>query len=245
MGSTPFNTTFVQPVQIIGVDGQYPAAVDNPLPVELATGSINITAVISGAVILGPSTASIGSATVFQGTNPWLVGNNTASLLNATVVGTTVLSGSLPAGTNAIGSTTIIGSLPAGTNAIGSATIIGSLPSGNNPLGKINYNATTAALSSTAIDTTIGANATAALIAGTGSTAINIYRVLMTNSTASTLTFRNGTTALTGAMSIGTNGAMTLDYDGEPWFTATGGAAFNLSSTVTSQVSGRIYYLQA
>lgn len=66
MGATAFNTASIYPVQLLGVDGHFPAAVDNPLPVSLGTGSI--TATISG-VVLGNSTASIGNVTaVISGT---------------------------------------------------------------------------------------------------------------------------------------------------------------------------------
>ncbi len=61
---------------LVGADGQTAATTTNPLPVELASGSVNVTAMISGSVTLAASTASIGSTTVI---------------------------GSLPAGTNAIG----------------------------------------------------------------------------------------------------------------------------------------------
>lgn len=183
MGATAFNTASISPVQILGVDGQTPAAIDNPLPVELATGSVNITAVISGAVTLAASTASIGSA-----------------------------------------------------------TIIGSLPSGNNPLGKINFNATTAALSSVSLN--FSALGTSVIVTGVATTTIRVFKLLLSNSTAVLLTFQDNATALTGPLSLGTNGSIVLDFDGEPWFSASNATNFNIQLSTTSQISGRLYYTQ-
>lgn len=158
MGATPFNTCSILPAQVLGVDGQYPAAVDNPLPVSL----------------------------------------NTASL-----------------------------------------------PAGTNPLGKINFNATAAVLSSVTLGTTINANTTLTFVTGTASQVVNVYRMILSNSTASVLTFRNGTNSLSGSMSFGANGSLKLDLDGEPWFVTGAGASFNVSSSDTTTLGGRLYYLQA
>lgn len=73
---------------------------------------------------------------------------------------------------------------------------------------------------------------------------IRIFRIFFVCSAATEITIKNGTTALTGAMSMGQNGGFTLDYQAEAWFTATAGNAFVISQSGTAQISGRIYYQQ-
>lgn len=180
---TAFNTASISPVQILGEDGQNPAGAGNPLAVAIHSAAV-ITAIISGAISLAASTASIGS-------------------------------------------TTIIGSLPAGTN----------------PLGKINFNASAAQLSS--VPLSFSAPGTSVIVTGVASTIISVYRMVLANSTAGTLTFRNGTTPLTGDMSLAANGQLNLPLDGEPYFVCSTGANLGMSLSTTSQIAGRLYYLQA
>lgn len=170
MPDLPFNTASISPVQLLGIDGFFPVSTSNPIPVDIVDAGINVTAVISGAISLANSTASI---------------------------------------------------------------------------GRVSYSATAPTLSSAAINTTINGNTTAAIIAAVGTTSINIYRLALTNTTAAALTFQNGTVALTGPMNLAANGSIILDFDGEPWFPLSSGAAFNISSNATSQVSGIVYFRQA
>ena len=71
---------------------------------------------------------------------------------------------------------------------------------------------------------------------------IHVYKMFCTtiNATASVV-FQNGATALTGTMEVG---ALTFDYDGEPWFTTSAGNAFIINIYPARQLSGRIYYTQ-
>lgn len=176
------------------------------------------------------NTASISPAQILgeDGQNPAGQGNPLAVWVSSAIL-TAIISGAVALG--------------ASTASIGSATIIGSLPAGSNPLGKINFNASAAQLSSVPLN--FSAIGTSVIVTGVVTTNISVYRLFFTNSTAGLVTFRNGTTPLTGDMSLGANGAMTLDFDGEPYFVCGTAANFNMSLSTTSQIAGRLYYLQA
>lgn len=83
-----------------------------------------------------------------------------------------------------------------------------------------------------------------ALVAGVVSKTIRMYRVFFVVDAATTLTWKDGATAKSGAMSMAANGAFVLDYDGEPWYVTTAGNALVLSQTGTAQISGTVYYKQ-
>lgn len=102
---------------------------------------------------------------------------------------------------------------------------------------------TTAALTSAEIDfVATGANT---LVAGVGGQTIRVFKLFLVVSAATNLTFRNGATDLTGAMSMAANGTIVLDFDGEPWFVTSAGSAFVLNQSGTAQVSGAIRYRQS
>jgi hypothetical protein len=83
------------------------------------------------------------------------------------------------------------------------------------------------------------------LVAGVAGQIITVFKIFLVSSIAATLTFKDGTTALTGAMSIAANGSLTFPFDTTPWFFASPGNNFVLTQTTTlSQISGRIYYSQ-
>jgi hypothetical protein len=123
------------------------AVMATSLPVAIASNQSAIP------VTIGSGTSPIGTATVLQGTNPWVVNlsqiNGTAISIGQGVMTasvpvviasnqsnlTTVLGAALPAGTNAIGTVSITGALPAGTNALGTVSITGALPAGTNAIG--------------------------------------------------------------------------------------------------------------
>jgi hypothetical protein len=86
------------------------------------------------------------------------------------------------------------------------------------------------------------ANGDNTLIALVAAKKIKVHRLFLVVSTATNLTFKDGATALTGAMFMSANGGFTLDMQGDPWFTTTAGAAFVLGQSGTAQISGRLYY---
>lgn len=82
------------------------------------------------------------------------------------------------------------------------------------------------------------------VVAGSGSLVTKVYRLFFTVSTATTVTFKQGATSLTGAMTLSAGGAVVLDLTGDPWFTSSAGQGFIISQTGTAQISGRVYYTQ-
>ena len=81
-------------------------------------------------------------------------------------------------------------------------------------------------------------------VAGAAGQVIRVYRLFLVAAAATSITFKDGATALTGAMSLAANEAMILDFDGEPWFTCSNAANFVVNSANAVQVSGRVYYTQ-
>lgn len=71
-----------------------------------------------------------------------------------------------------------------------------------------------------------------------------VFKIFFVSSAATTVTFKDGSTALTGAITLTAGGSFVLDLDSEPWFIATAGNAFIISQSGTAQLSGRAYYKQ-
>ena len=71
---------------------------------------------------------------------------------------------------------------------------------------------------------------------------IRIYKLFLVSAGTTNITFEDGTTALSGALPLVANGSITLDLDGQPWFTCTKGNAFTISNSGGVQVSGAVYY---
>lgn len=83
------------------------------------------------------------------------------------------------------------------------------------------------------------------LISGVASKTIRVHKLFFVVDGTTNITFKNGSTAVTGAMSLTANGSFVLDFDGEPWFLTSPGNAFALNQSGTAQISGRIYYTQS
>ena len=94
-------------------------------------------------------------------------------------------------------------------------------------------------LQSALISSTYG---TITAIAGVTGSVIKVYKLFLVVTGAVTITFEDGSTALSGAMALSANGAITLDLDGQPWFPCSVGNAFNIIQSATTQVSGTVYY---
>ena len=86
-----------------------------------------------------------------------------------------------------------------------------------------------------------GNNTVVAAVAGKG---IYVYRMYFTVAGATNITIYNGTTPLTGAIPLATNGSYVLDFSGIPWYTVTAGNAFIINSSAAVQVSGAADYIQ-
>jgi hypothetical protein len=74
---------------------------------------------------------------------------------------------------------------------------------------------------------------------------INVYGLFFTVAGATNITFKDGTTALSGAVVFTSNGsAMTLQINDEPYFQCQPGDTFVMNNSNAVQVSGTIYYTQ-
>lgn len=87
-----------------------------------------------------------------------------------------------------------------------------------------------------------GANVLIPAVAGK---VISVYRLIITFAVATTVTFDDGSTPLTGALVLYAGGSITLDYQAEPWFTTTAGNAFVMALGYASVATGVIYFTQA
>lgn len=74
-----------------------------------------------------------------------------------------------------------------------------------------------------------------------GST-IRVFQMFIVLGGAANVTFKSGATSLTGALPMLSNGDITLDYSGFPWFTTARDEDFVMNLSAAVQVSGRIYY---
>jgi hypothetical protein len=81
-------------------------------------------------------------------------------------------------------------------------------------------------------------------VAATAAKFTRVYKIFLVVTGATVITFKDGTTALSGAMSLPANGAIILDLDGQPWFVTSKNSAFFINSSAATQVSGTIYYTQ-
>lgn len=72
---------------------------------------------------------------------------------------------------------------------------------------------------------------------------INVYGLVFTVTGATNITFKDASTALTGAMVFTGNGSsMTLPLQDEPWFQIQPGDNFIMNSSNAVTVGGALYY---
>jgi hypothetical protein len=85
-----------------------------------------------------------------------------------------------------------------------------------------------------------GDNIVIAAVSGKLITVVQLYLVV---AGATNITFKDGATALSGAMPMSTNGSIVLDVNQNlSWFITSGNFVINSSAAV--QVSGEVYYVQ-
>lgn len=88
---------------------------------------------------------------------------------------------------------------------------------------------------------TSGSNA---IVAGVTGQQVRVYKIFLVTTGANTVTFQDGTTAISGAVGLPSNGSIALDMDGTPWFTTSPGAAFNISTSGATAIGGVAYFTQ-
>lgn len=95
---------------------------------------------------------------------------------------------------------------------------------------------------------TFNASGDNTIVAATAGKATQVLALLITAAGATTITAKQGSTALTGAMSLATAGhqdQLFLPFTGVPYFTTAANAAFILNSSNAVQVSGMALVLTA
>lgn len=80
------------------------------------------------------------------------------------------------------------------------------------------------------------------IVAAVTNKRILVHRLFIVCGAATDITFKRGSTALSGALPMAANGGITFDITGEPWFTTDLSEAFNINSSNAVQVSGTCYY---
>lgn len=84
------------------------------------------------------------------------------------------------------------------------------------------------------------------LVSAVANQTVRCFRLFIVVGGITNLTFKNGTTALTGPLPMAANGGITLDLiSPEPWFTASAGNALKLNSSNAVQVSGELWFQQS
>lgn len=79
--------------------------------------------------------------------------------------------------------------------------------------------------------------------AGASNQIIRVFRIWFVVATATNITFKSGgSTTLSGVATLGANGSLVFDYEGEPWFTTAAGQAFVINSSAAVVVGGTVYY---
>lgn len=82
------------------------------------------------------------------------------------------------------------------------------------------------------------------IAAATASKKNRLMRLVLIVGGATNITFKDGTTALSGPMQLLANGGITLDFSGEPWFEASTNADLKINSSNAVQLSGAAWYVQ-
>ena len=82
------------------------------------------------------------------------------------------------------------------------------------------------------------------LVTGISGKVTKVWKLFCVFNAAVNIKWIDGTTDLTGVKNMLANGSITLDLDGDPWFTCSDGNDFILNLSGAVQSSGRIYYTQ-
>jgi len=103
-----------------------------------------------------------------------------------------------------------------------------------------NYTPSPAYLTQTAV--TFATSGSNTLVTGVTGQIVRIYRMYLTAATSTTLTFNDGSTAVSGAMNLAANGQINMDYmGGEPLYTCSKGNSFTATNLSPVQISGTIW----
>lgn len=82
------------------------------------------------------------------------------------------------------------------------------------------------------------------IIFGVTDKLIRVYMIWFVASAASTVIFKDRTTALSGSASFTANEALVFDFCTKPWFRTSRGNDFVMTLGTAVQVGGMVYYTQ-
>lgn len=84
------------------------------------------------------------------------------------------------------------------------------------------------------------------ILAGTTGTVIKVYRVMLSSTASTSLTFKSGSTDLSGAIPIASDSPLVTPFDGYARFTTLNGTdSFIINSSATASVGGTVSVIQA
>ena len=83
------------------------------------------------------------------------------------------------------------------------------------------------------------------LVSAVASQTIRLYKIQFIVAADVDIIFKDGSTALTGLMTLFAGGSYILDFDKEPWYTTSSGSALVLNLSAAVQVSGRLHFVQS
>jgi hypothetical protein len=86
--------------------------------------------------------------------------------------------------------------------------------------------------------------ATGALVAASIGKVVRVYKMLVAVATTTTITFADGATALSGAITLSAGAPLVLPFDTTPWMQTSPGNALNITLGSSVQTSGIILYTQ-
>ena len=84
------------------------------------------------------------------------------------------------------------------------------------------------------------------IITGSTASTIKVYRLILSSTASTSLTFKEGSVSLSGAIPIGSNSPLVIDVSGSgyPWFTTAGTDSFIINSSTTASIGGTVSYIQ-
>jgi hypothetical protein len=84
------------------------------------------------------------------------------------------------------------------------------------------------------------------IVAGVGGQTVRVMRMLLVAAAPVNVDFRDGaSTILSGPFPLGTNGAIVLDDDGEPWCVTSSGNGFEIGLSAAVNVQTTVWYTQS
>jgi hypothetical protein len=83
------------------------------------------------------------------------------------------------------------------------------------------------------------------IIAGVPGKTIRVFRIFFVLDSNCFVTFLDGSTPLTGPLSMLANGSITLDFTELHWFITSPGEDFVINTTPDAAFAGRVYYTQS